>query len=163
MKLTCPITGRTSHLVVEVYGAFTQLLVLLPVPRLFARLAKMAMPRILQAAVRAYEQRRANWWFTQDMVQKKRKLASKSTRCLCSGCSQLTTYSKKTALIASHRRASRNSKCERSGRPVTNEEILGGWYRKDDLARPHRPKGTPGVSESVRTVSGGLPGSRKGH
>ena len=94
---------------------------------------------------------------------KRRKLRSQQTRILCSGCDQVTTYDKTTLLIASHRMPLAKKKCERSRKTATNEEILAGWYRNGEVARSYKPPLKPGASQSIKTISGGLPGTRRGH
>lgn len=82
---------------------------------------------------------------------------------LCSGCDQVTTYDKTTLLIASHRMPLAKKKCERSRKTATNEEILAGWYRNGEVARSYKSPLKPGASQSIKTISGGLPGTRRGH
>lgn len=100
--------------------------------------------------------------------RKKRRKKTVATRlCMCSACGQLTGFNRNRHEISNHLSASGMQLCKRSGMPVTKTEVEGGSLAAD-TATP-APIEAPteeypdSTKKSVRTVSGGTPGSSRRH
>lgn len=84
-------------------------------------------------------------------------------RALCTHCRRVAEVKDKTMTIQPH--AQRNgSVCPGSDQSVTPGDILSGAVANPALPlKRGRSKGGGPSGQSVRTISGGLPGSRRGH
>ena len=87
--------------------------------------------------------------------------------CMCSACGQLTGFNRNRNEISNHLSASGMQLCKRSGMPVTKTEVEGGSLTAD-TATPAQIEAPieecpDSTKKSLRTVSGGTPGSSRRH
>ena len=84
-------------------------------------------------------------------------------RALCTHCRRVAVVTAKTMTIQPH--AQRNgTMCPGSEQTVTPDDILSGAVTNAALPlKRGRSKGSGSSGHSLRTTSGGLPGSRRGH